>query len=268
MRGELAFTGGKDAEKSARLREPAHVAVSESFATRHKVRDGDIIALDSPAGQARFTVAGVYSDYTRDQGVILIDRANYATHWPAPGAHTAGVHLREGADVAALADAIRRKFGAGAEYAIYDNASLRARVLEIFDQTFAITYVLRTISVLVAIVGVSLGMAMLVTERERDIGILRAVGASARQVLRAFVAEAALIGAVSSAVGLAAGACLAMVLTWVVNLAFFGWTVQLRYPWELLAWTPVWIIAVAALAGLLPAARAARIQPATALRSE
>jgi putative ABC transport system permease protein len=268
MRGELAFTGGKDAEKAARLREPAHVAVSESFATRHKVGDGDIIALDSPAGPVRFTVAGVYSDYTRDQGVILIDRANYAAHWPAPGAHTAGVHLREGADVAALAEAIRREFGAGVEYAIYDNASLRARVLEIFDQTFAITYVLRTISVLVAIVGVSLGMAMLVTERERDIGILRAVGASARQVLRAFVAEAALIGAVSSAVGLAAGACLAMVLTWVVNLAFFGWTVQLRYPWELLAWTPVWIVAVAALAGLLPAARASRIEPATALRSE
>ena len=268
MRGELAFIGGNNAEKAALLREPGYVAVSESFATRHKVKNGDVIALDSPAGPARFTVAGVYSDYTRDQGVILVDRTNYVAHWPAPGVHTAGVHLREGADVAALADAIRRKFGADAEYAIYDNASLRARVLEIFDQTFAITYVLRTISVLVAIVGVSLGMAMLVTERERDIGILRAVGASARQVLRAFVAEAALIGAVSSAVGLAAGACLAMVLTWVVNLAFFGWTVQLRYPWELLAWTPVWIVAVAALAGLLPAARAARIQPATALRSE
>ena len=268
MRGEVAFTGGNDAEKAARLREPAYVAVSESFATRHKVRDGDIIALDSPAGPVRFAVAGVYSDYTRDQGVILIDRANYAAHWPAPGVHTAGVHLREDADAARLTDAIRRQFGADAEYAVYDNASLRARVLEIFDQTFAITYVLRTISVLVAVVGVSLGMATLVTEREREIGVLRAVGASARQVRSIFIAEAALVGATASAVGLAAGACLAMVLTWVINLAFFGWTVQLRYPWELLAWTPLWIIAVAALAGALPAARAARIQPASALRSE
>ena len=72
----------------------------------------------------------------------------------------------------------------------------------------------------------------------------------------------------ASLIGLAAGACLAMVLTWVINLAFFGWTVQLRYPLDLLAWTPVWIIAAAAIAGLLPAARAARIQPAMALRSE
>ena len=43
---------------------------------------------------------------------------------------------------------------------------------------------------------------------------------------------------------------------------------QLRYPWDLMAWTPVWIIATAALAGLLPALRASRIEPATALRSE
>jgi putative ABC transport system permease protein len=268
MRGELAFTGGEDAEKAARLPEPGYVAVSESFATRHKVKDGEAIALDAPAGPVRFTIAGVYSDYTRDQGVILIDRTNYAAHWPAPGVHTAGIHLREGADAAALAEAIRGKFGADAEYAIYDNASLRARVMEIFDQTFAITYVLRTISVIVAVVGVSLGMATLVTEREREIGVLRAVGASARQVRRTFVAEAALVGVTASAVGLAAGACLAMVLTWVINLAFFGWSVQLRYPWDLFAWTPVWIIATAALAGLIPAIRASRIEPATALRSE
>jgi putative ABC transport system permease protein len=97
---------------------------------------------------------------------------------------------------------------------------------------------------------------------------MRAVGGSAGQVRCAFIAESALIGLLASIVGLAAGACLAMVLTWVVNLAFFGWTVQLRYPWDLMAWTPVWIIATAALAGLLPALRASRIEPATALRSE
>ena len=268
MRGDLAFTGGNSEEKARLFRSPGHVAVSESFARRHRVKDGDTLELATPSGPEGFKVAGVYSDYTRDQGVILIDRDNYTVHWPAPGAHTAGVHLREGNDANSMANDLRGKFGAAAEYAIYDNASLRARVLEIFDQTFAITYVLRTISVLVAVVGVWLGMVTLVTEREREIGILRAIGASTRQVWRTFVAEAALIGAVSSAVGLAAGACLAMVLTWVINLAFFGWTVQLRYPWELLAWTPVWIIAVAALAGLLPAYRAARIQPASALRSE
>ncbi|MFM8789228.1 MAG: ABC transporter permease, partial [Chthoniobacterales bacterium] len=161
MRGDLAFTGGNSAEKAARFRQPGHIAVSESFARRHRVKDGDTLPLATPKGTAEFTVAGVYSDYTRDQGVILIDRGNYAAHWPAPGVHTAGVHLRKGTDADAVPDELRAKFGAEAEYAIYNNASLRARSLVIFDQTFSITYVLSTISVLGAIVGVWLGMSTL-----------------------------------------------------------------------------------------------------------
>lgn len=268
MRGELEFTSGDSEHQAQLLRSPGHVTVSESFARRHDVRANDEISLLTPSGPQSFRVAGVYLDYTRDQGVILIDRKNYAVYWPAPGAHTSGVHLRDPAQAEALGKELREKFGRDTEYAIYSNASLRQRIFEIFDQTFAVTYVLRSISVIVAVLGVSLTLTTLVTEREREIGILRAIGGSSSQVRRAFVAESALIGLVASAVGLAAGACLAMVLTWVINLAFFGWTVQLRYQWELLAWTPVWIIAAACLASLLPALRAARIQPATALRSE
>jgi len=268
MRGDLEFTGGDSERKAQLLRSPGHVAVSESFARRHQVNAGDTIELAAPSGPQAFRVAGTYLDYTRDQGVILMDRDNYVAHWPAVGAHTSGVHLHDPQQADALGSELRTQFGRNTEYAIYSNASLRQRIFEIFDQTFAVTYVLRTISVIVAVLGVSLTLTTLVTEREREIGIMRAIGGSSGQVRRAFLAESALIGLLASVVGLAAGACLAMVLTWVINLAFFGWTVQLRYPWDLLAWTPVWIIAAAALAGLLPAARAARIQPATALRSE
>ncbi len=268
MRGELDFIGGDSRRKAQLLRSPGHVAVSESFARRHQVKEGDLLELAAPSGPQSFRIAGVYTDYTRDQGVILMDRDNYVLHWPAPGAHTAGVHLQDPEQADAVGAELREKFGRENEYAVYSNASLRQRVFEIFDQTFAVTYVLRTISVIVAVLGVSLTLTTLVTEREREIGIMRAIGSSSAQVRHAFIAESALIGFLASLVGLAAGACLAMVLTWVINLSFFGWTVQLRYPWELMAWTPVWIIAAAALAGLLPAARAARIQPAMALRSE
>ena len=268
MRGELEFIGGDSEGKAKLLRSPGHVAVSESFARRHKVAEGDPIELAAPTGRQTFRIAGIYLDYTRDQGVILMDRDNYLAHWPDPGAHTSGVHLHDASQADALGTELREKFGRDTEYAIYSNASLRQRIFEIFDQTFAVTYVLRTISVIVAVLGVSLTLTTLVTEREREIGIMRAIGSSSGQVRRAFLAESALIGLLASVVGLAAGACLAMVLTWVINLAFFGWTVQLRYPWDLMAWTPVWIIAAAAVAGLLPATRASKIQPATALRSE
>ena len=57
-------------------------------------------------------------------------------------------------------------------------------------------------------------------------------------------------------------------LTGVINRAFFGWTIQLAFPWGSLAVTPLWIVAAALLAGVLPAWRAGRVVVAEAVRSE
>lgn len=73
---------------------------------------GDAIELIAPAGPQCFRIAGVYLDYTRDQGVILMDRANYSTHWPAPGAHTTGLHLHDPAQGDTLGAELRERFGA------------------------------------------------------------------------------------------------------------------------------------------------------------
>jgi len=122
--------------------------------------------------------------------------------------------------------------------------------------------------VLVAIVGVFLALTALVIEREREIGVLRAIGASRGQVWGLLLSEAALLGGIASLLGIAAGMCLAMVLTWVVNKAFFGWTIHLQIPWLTLAATPFWIIAAAMLAALGPAWQAGRVKIASTLREE
>jgi len=140
--------------------------------------------------------------------------------------------------------------------------------MTIFDQTFAVTSVLRAIAVFVAIAGIVLSLTTLVIEREREIGVLRSQGASPGQIHCLVLTEAGLIGLLASLVGLACGASMAMVLTWVINKAFFRWTIELRYPLELLASTPLWIIPAALAAAWLPALRASRIPPAQAVRFE
>jgi putative ABC transport system permease protein len=77
-----------------------------------------------------------------------------------------------------------------------------------------------------------------------------------------------MIGVLASALGGASGLCLSLVLTGVINRAFFGWTIQLAFPWASLAWTPVWIITAAVAAGWIPAWRAGRLNIAEAVRSE
>ena len=267
-RHNLTFLGGDDERKMARVFHGRAVAVTEPFARKFSVRDGDHLTLATPRGPAEFEVAGTYSDYTRDQGVILIARPAFDEFWSDPGVNSLAVYLRANQAWEPLTDAFRERFSRAGEFAIYSNRSLRQRILAIFDQTFAVTYILRTVAMLVAIAGIFLSVTTLVAEREREIGALRAIGASRGQVQALLMIESAMLGLIATALGLAAGTVLAMTLTLVVNPAFFGWTIALRFPWAALAATPLWILPAALLAAWHPAARAARTPIATAVREE
>ena len=203
--------------------------VTESFAHRYGTRDGDVLRIRTPSGIAALRVAGIYYDYTSDRGLIMMDRGVFDRWWHDPGVNSVAVYLKPGADVAAAAARARRRWG-GEGLIVYTNGALRDRILAVFDQTFAVTGVIKVIAVLVAIVGIFLALTALVIEREREIGVLRAIGASRGQVRGMLLSEAALLGMVASGLGIAAGMCLAMVLTWVVNKAFFGWTIELQWP--------------------------------------
>ncbi len=267
-RNNLTFVGGDDVRKMERVIREGCVAVTEPFARRFSVKEDDQVRIVTPAGPVVFTIAGVYSDFTRDQGVVLMERGTYTRHWSDPAIFSLAVYLRPGAAADPLADAFRREFSRAGEFAIYSNRTLRERILVIFDQTFAVTYILRTVAIIVAIAGIFLSVTTLVAERAREIGMLRAIGASRGQIRALFMAESGLIGAVATALGLVAGVLLAMVLTWVVNPAFFGWTIALRFPWWSLLATPLWIIPATLLAAWYPAWQASRSPVAEAVREE
>lgn len=266
-RGKMDFLSGIP-DAANLFHTPGYVVVSESFATRHGTKAGDSLELTTPEGPATFKVAGIIKDFTRDSGLIMMDRANFERHWNDPRVHSLALRLHDPALAGTLAKEFRDQFGKTGAFSIYTNADLRKRVMEIFDQTFAVTAVLRAIAVFVAIAGVLLSLTTLIAEREREIGVLRSQGASPGQIRGLVFTEAGLIGLFASILGISCGAVMAMILTWVVNKAFFGWTIELRYPVDVLAGTPLWIIPAAIAAAWLPAARASRIAPATAIRFE
>lgn len=247
------------------------VVLSESLAAKLGLGRGDLLELEGPAGPVSFRVLDLCRDYTRDRGIALMDAGAFRKIWGSPGVHSLALKFRRGTTSAIMDDekeAFLAAFGGKEAFACYHNASLKDRIMEIFNQTFAVTAVLRLISIAVAVGGVMLTLGMLVIERTRDIGVLRAMGASPFQISGMMLAEAAFLGLTASLVGIAGGTALSVVLTWVINKAFFGWSIDLGFPVTEILLVPVWMTAVSVLAGAVPSLRAARIPPASALRME
>ena len=267
-RDNLTFIEGDGAAAMARVFSGEAVVITEPFARKHRIHLGGRVRLATPRGQLDAEIAGVYADYSRDQGAVVMGTALFRRHWDDARVNSVAVYLRPGTNAEAFSDAFRSAFAERGTFAVNTTRTLRARILRVFDQTFAVTHVLRTVAVLVAIAGVFLTMTTMVTERRRELALLRALGATPRWVRGLVLAEAGLLGVLAALLGVEAGVPLAMVLTWVVNPAFFGWTIHLDMPWAALAWTPVWILAAALIAAWWPARLACREEIAAALHEE
>lgn len=266
-RGALELLPGSHPD-AMRLYEAGKAAlVSESFVNRFREKPEEIV-VELPGGVVRLPTVGIFRDYTRDRGTIFVQRRAVQRALAAEAAHSLAILLHDPSRLEAFRADFLKAFGDQGEFAIYDNAALRARILEIFDQTFAVTAALRGVAVFVAFIGTVFSLSILASERMREIGVLRALGASRGQVLGVFLGEAAMVGGASAIGGLGSGAALAVVLTWVINKAFFGWSIALAFPIETMAWFLPMLVVVAVLAGWWPAWRAACTPPAAAVRFE
>jgi putative ABC transport system permease protein len=148
------------------------------------------------------------------------------------------------------------------------NHELRQEILEIFDRSFLLTYVLEAIAVLVAILGIVNTLVTAVLERRREFATLRALGASTRQVERLVLWEAAYLGLIGAGLGVVGGLLLALVLIHVINKQSFGWTIQMTFPGGVILQAVGIALTAALVAGYWPARWAARQPVVEGLREE
>ena len=163
---------------------------------------------------------------------------------------------------------LRARAAGGPEVVVRSNRALREASLEIFDRTFAITGVLRSLTVAVAFIGVLAALLALSLERAREIGVLRALGLTPRQVWRLVTAQTGLMGLLAGVLAVPGGLLLAGVLVFVINRRSFGWTMPIDPSPAILLQGVALAVLAAVLAGLYPAWRMARALPAAALRDE
>ncbi|MFN8586974.1 MAG: FtsX-like permease family protein [Candidatus Eisenbacteria bacterium] len=267
--GHLAFTNGEDPRAVlGRALAGGGVLVTESFAHRHRVGAGDTLALPAAGGTARLRIEGVMFDYSTDAGAVFMDRATYARLWRDDRVESLAMYLAPGADRDRVRAAFLALCGPGRLMHVTPNQDLRRRVLAVFDQTFQVTWALQGIAVLVAVLGVVSTLTALVLQRAREIGMLRANGATRAQVRRMVLVESGLLGLTGSLLGCMAGVVLAVLLVQVINKQFFGWTVRFQLDPGVMVQAVALMVVVATLAGLVPANLAASRAAAEAMREE
>jgi putative ABC transport system permease protein len=244
------------------------VVVSESFSLRFNKKPGDAVDLPTQSGPREFRVAAVYFDYSNTRGTAVMDQATYARHYDATGPSSLSIYLKPGADADEVRDHLAREVGNRYQLVFTTNSAVRREVMRIFDSTFAITWALEFIAIVVAGLGVISTLIALILERRGEIALLSFIGATRAQVRRMVVIEAVLIGGVSQLVGVIIGVMLSLVLIYVINVQSFGWTIQFHFPLGFLAQSTLLILVVTALAGLYPASRAARVEAVRFAREE
>jgi len=208
------------------------VVVSESFSERYKKRMGDKLDLPTPSGPQRVTVAGIFADYGNERGSVVADRVHVEKWFSDETVTHLSLYVRPGVNPDALRAELQASFPG---LSILTNSTLRAEILRIFRQTFAITYALEAIGVLVAIVGLGLTLASVLLDRRDELTTLRALGFARAEIASATAIEGLAVSVCATLGGLLLSLGLGWLLIYVINKQSFGWTLGFALPWAQLA---------------------------------
>ena len=262
-----SLSGRSNEEIAGLLRGRDAAVVSEPFANKHGVKAGSRIALPLGSKKVTFEVVDVYSDYANERGYIIVDRDTLLRYLPSDAPSNLAIYLKPGVDLEAGRREVAR-VTAGKRVVMAANRTLREEAVRIFDRTFAITYALEAVAIVVAVMGIAGALLALVIDRRREFALLRFLGASIPQVRKLILVEAGLIGLLSNIAGLALGAVLSLLLILVINKQSFGWTIQFYSPAAILIGALSGVYVATILAGLYPARAAVRMNPIEVIHEE
>lgn len=211
---------------------PVPAWVNESFSNHFHRHRGDRIELPTPRGTRAVTIAGVYADYSDEQGSILVPWKVVAEWFGRENASNLAAYLKPAANLQAVRQRWQQAYP---ELVIRTNATLRAEALKIFRRTFSITQVLKAIGVFVAIAGLALCLVSLMLERREELRVLKELGMTRHQIATAAAGEGLGITVAGLATGLILSLAFGSLLIYVINKQSFGWTLAYRIPFVSLA---------------------------------
>jgi putative ABC transport system permease protein len=239
--------------------------VDASYANQHHLSIGTPLELKTSLGARRtFVVRAIYRPTVEPVfGDVLIDRGVFDRTFPSPQNIYTLVNVRGGATPTMTA-ALTHAVSSFTDVSVDTKAGWIQQQVDAISQVLAIFYAFLTMSVIVSVFGMINTLVLALFERTREIGMLRAIGMSRRQVRRMVRHESIITALVGAALGLPLGVLLAAILT--RGMASKG--VSFHVPIGQLAFFACLAVVVGAWAAVLPSRRAARLDVLRALQYE
>ena len=241
--------------------------ISEAMVDLYHYRVGQQVQLPLGSGRPTFTVAGVWRDYARQSGAVQIRLSDYQRLTGDTDINDAALTLQPNTTTVSMIEAIRAlPFGKTLE--ISNPRDIRAISLRIFDRSFAVTYLLEIVAIVIGLFGVAATFSAQTFARIKEFGMLRHIGVTRRQVLLMLATEGGLLTALGIVVGFALGWVISMVLIFIVNPQSFHWTMRLHMPWLMLASVAGLLLVSSAATALLAGAKAVAVDAVRAVRED
>ena len=213
--------------------------------------------------KAKLTVLGFYRDQMAFTGMITSLDAFKALDLPTASVITM-VRLQDGANVGATQDAVQKALSAYPTQKVMTKGEYLDTINKMVDQILMMFYGLLAMSVIISIFGIVNTLVLSVHERTREIGMLRAIGATRRQLRQMVRYESIITAVIGGVLGTAVG--VAMAYVFVTQLGGDGLTFSL--PYTQLAVFLVLAVVVGVIAAVLPARRAAGTRILEAIQYE
>ncbi|MFC9224689.1 ABC transporter permease [Streptomyces hygroscopicus] len=245
------------------------MSVPEGLAKDHKVKRGDTVTVAFAEGRtAKLTVAAITSDdVTLDKGALYLNITTVERYLPAklmPADTMMLAQAKDGQEKAAYAS-LKAQLHHYPSVTVRDQTDYKKEVKDQVGQLLNLVYGLLALAIIVAVLGVVNTLALSVVERTREIGLMRAIGLSRRQMRRMIRLESVVIALFGALLGLGLG------MGWGATaqklLALEGLK-TLEIPWPTITTVFIGSAVVGLVAALVPAFRAARMNVLNAIATE
>ncbi len=263
----LGFDAGNDSTY-AELNNGRAAIANKIFATTFGYKVGDSVPLQTPAGMRNYLIVGLGTDYLGAKiNTLYISKANMALDFGRADDIMVMANLEPGADTAMVKARIENLLQSYPQLTLYWGADWVADQAQYLDQLFTAYYVIFIALMIPSVLGLINTLAINVLERTREIGVLRAIGATRGQIRKLIVAESLLLGMAGTVLGLLSGLALGYGLTNVLGNLFSS-NIVYNFPLVGIVFAVVLAMLMALLASMLPARQAARVKIVQALQYE